>query len=131
MENKLSDINGIFKTAGILLVVGFIAIFFILTWLFAVGFVIGCLIGMFDLYLIIKTVFMLKMSEEGGSIVKFVLLFMAKTVIILVLLAGIIGLLTFLKLQPMLWGFIGGLLIIPVSILFVTIYNAFAKKGVS
>ena len=131
MENKLSDINGIFKTAGILLVVGFIAIFFILTWLFAVGFVIGCLIGMFDLYLIIKTVFMLKMSEEGGSIVKFVLLFMAKTIIILVLLAGIIGLLTFLKLQPMLWGFIGGLLIIPVSILFVTIYNAFAKKGVS
>jgi len=131
VENKLGDINGIFKTAGILLVVGFIAIFFILTWLFAVGFVIGCLIGMFDLYLIIKTVFMLKMSEEGGSIVKFVLLFMAKTVIILVLLAGIIGLLTFLKLQPMLWGFIGGLLIIPVSILFVTIYNAFAKKGVS
>lgn len=131
MENKLGDINGIFKTAGILLVLGFIAIFFILTWLFAVGFVIGCLIGMFDLYLIIKTVFMLKMSEEGGSMVKFVLLFMAKTLIILVLLAGIVGLLTFLKLQPMLWGFIGGLLIIPVSILFVTIYNIFAKKGVS
>lgn len=94
-------------------------------WKFSLGVLIGSVVGIGDFFMIAKTTGMLKLSQKDEkTMLKFGLVFMGKSIALLVVLGLIIFVIKMLQAYTTLFGFILGLVIIPVSV-FVT---AFSKK---
>ena len=92
---------------------------------FSAGFVIGCGLCIADLWLLARMVSRLTSSREPGT--AYVVLFSCKTLILLGVLAACVFVLSRLS-MPMFWGFICGLLLIPVSVVLLVIVNLIKNK---
>lgn len=94
-------------------------------WKFSLGVLVGSAVGIGDFFMIAKTTGMLKLSQKDEkTMLKFGLVFMGKSIALLVVLGLIVFVIKMLQAYTTLFGFILGLVIIPVSV-FVT---AFSKK---
>ena len=93
-------------------------------WMFSLGLLVGGAFAIFDFWVIVRMVAMLKKAADDPKLMtKFALLFIAKTFLLLLVLGIIVFILARIG-QIITFGFIGGLLVIPLSI----VATAFSKK---
>ena len=89
---------------------------------FSLGILIGSVIGIFDFWLIIKTVSMLKKSmQDSHLMLKFGLTFVGKSILLFLILGAVVFVLARVG-QIITFGFLAGLFIIPLSI-FITAFT--------
>lgn len=94
-------------------------------WKFSAGVIIGGLVSIGDFILIAKTMAMLKISAQDPKIMlRFGMIFVAKTFVLLLVLAGIIYLFKLLNAKMSLFGFVCGLFAVPFAI----VATAFRKR---
>lgn len=109
--NILSPVKDFLKVCFAVAIIGVIALAIIFSILFALGFVVGCAFCIADMWLL---AFMVSCLLSDNTKPKYILLFSGKTIILLLALGVIVFVLSRFC-RPMLWGFISGLFIIPVS----------------
>ena len=122
--NNMIRIKNVIKVSVYVTVLSAIIFLFIpmFGYLFSLGIIIGGLVALFDFWLIIGTVGNLKKSMEDSSVMlRFGLLFVAKTIFLLLLLAAIVFVLARIG-QIITFGFLAGLFVIPLSI-FITAFS--------
>jgi len=89
---------------------------------FSLGILIGSVIGIFDFWLIIRTVSMLKKSmQDSHLMLKFGLTFVGKSILLFLILGAVVFVLARVG-QIITFGFLAGLFIIPLSI-FITAFS--------
>jgi len=127
-NDLIKSIGAIFKISCGLVIGGFIAFFFIFDLMFSCGWLMGSAFCMF--YLFLLAVIVRKLFENGpndNTMLRFGMMFIGKTGLLLLILGITIYFLNKISFS-ILYGFIAGLFMLPVSIFLFTIYNGF-KKG--
>ena len=123
--NFTAAVSDLLKICLAIVAVGVIAFAVIFSLLFSAGFVIGCGLCIADLWLLARMVSRLTASKDPSA--GFVVLFSCKTLILFGVLAVCIFVLSRLS-MPMFWGFVCGLLLIPVSVVLLVIVNLIKNK---
>ena len=121
----MNKIKFITQVATLVTIVACIVFLFVpmLGWMFSLGVLVGGAFGIFDFWVIVQMVSMLKKSMEDTKLMmKFTLLFLGKTFLLLGLLAVIVFILARLG-KIITFGFIAGLIVIPLAI----VVSAFKK----
>ncbi|MBO4548709.1 MAG: hypothetical protein J5758_05780 [Abditibacteriota bacterium] len=108
-----------------LIIIGAVIFALIFSLLFSAGFAIGCGLCVLDVWMLAYMVS--RLTAEDGIGARYVLLFAGKTFVLLGVLALCVFLLSRLS-MPMFWGFICGLLLIPVGSVLLVIVNLIRKK---
>lgn len=123
----MNKIKSIVVTSILITVIGAIVFLFAPGYKFSCGIIIGGLVSLFDFWLILSTVKMLKPAQEDSKLmIKFALLFIGKTFALLILLAVIVFILTKFS-RWWTFGFIVGLSSIPLSIMINSVVFAVKK----
>ena len=113
------------KTASVLTLLATLVCLVFPGWRFSVGVLVGGVFSVLDFMMIVKTVKMLKLSLEDSKIMlKFGLVFVGKSFVLLLSLALIVLVFRYFHAMKSLYGFLCGLLCVPISIFI----SAFAKN---
>ena len=125
-KNLISSVNLILRISVGIIILGLVLSFVFYTLFFAIGWFIGAAFGIGDLFLLVYFVSRLGTNSDGLKL-RFGLLFIGKTIVLLLALGIFIYFLSKIS-TIMLWGFFAGLFMLPVSILLFTIYSAVKQK---
>lgn len=128
-NNLLESVGLIFKISCILAAVGFVVFFFVFTFKFACGWLIGsgfCMFYLFLLALLVKNLF--KDGAKDNTMLRFGMMFIGKTGILLLILGVIIYFFSKMPSRDVLFGFIAGLFMLPVSVVLFTVYNGLKNR---
>ena len=121
--NNMVRIKNVIKVAIYVTVLSALVFLFIpmIGYKFSLGILIGSVIGLFDFWLIIRTVSALKKSmEDSRLMLRFGLIFVGKSILLFLILGAVVFVLARIG-QMITFGFLAGLFIIPLSI-FVTAF---------
>lgn len=125
-KNLINSISLILKISVGVVILGLVLSFVFYTLLFGIGWLMGAAVGIGDLFLLACFISRLGTNSDGLKL-RFVLLFIGKTIVLLLVLGIVIYFLSKISII-MLWGFIAGLSTLPVSILLFIIYSAVKQK---
>ena len=123
----LDSIRGIMKISYMLIILGFIIFLFVLKLMFAIGWIMGsvfCLLYLLILAFMIKKIFA---NGTDGAMLRFGLMFIAKTGVLLLLLGVIIYFLNKIS-SNILYGFIAGLFLLPFAIFIFAVCNGLKRR---
>lgn len=123
----MNKIKSIIVTSILITIISAIVCLFAPGYKFSCGILIGGLVSLFDFWLILSTVKMLKPAQESAKLMlKFGMLFIGKTFALLIILAVIVYILAkFSKWWT--FGFIVGLAAIPLSIMINSVIFVYKK----
>ena len=120
MEQKINDLNRIkciIRSSVWVTVIGVVVFLFYPGWQFSAGVLVGGCVSVFDFWMIVTTMSKFKLSlEDSRLMLKFGLLFVAKSFILLFVLACIILVFKILGAKMTTIGFVCGLAVVPMSI---------------
>ncbi|MBQ0105603.1 MAG: ATP synthase subunit I [Armatimonadetes bacterium] len=120
----MNRIKAIIKTSVYVIIIATLLFLVYPGWRFSLGVLVGGIIGLLDFWMIVRTMSNFRPAmEDNRLMLKFGLLFVAKTGVLLVVLGLIVIILKCLQAKTTTLGFIAGLIVIPLSVFLTAFRN--------